>query len=177
MQKKVTLLLETKDVKFMAKPCLCLMNRLSIGVEQANLQECGELGASCCWCSEEQGLREDGACRGPQQGEAWFSSSFRDSQWQGVPTAAFDLWPSHHPCAEGVILALSVPEITPSLQLGWSIGYFGLEKFTIVQPSGFYSKDLPMQGLCWMSETMLLICWFCEVVCQAPAGLISIHLC
>lgn len=39
VQKRVTLLFETKDGKFMAN----LLNRLSIGVEQATLQECGEL--------------------------------------------------------------------------------------------------------------------------------------
>lgn len=80
----------------MAKAYFCLLNSLSIGVEQATLQACGELGCCSCWCSKGQGIEGGvGLPRATARGGTWFSSSIGDSRWQGVPAAAWGLWPSH----------------------------------------------------------------------------------
>lgn len=51
------------------------------------------------------------------RGSMGFSSSVRERQWQGGATAALDLWQSLDLCEEDVTLEVSVPDVTPSLQL------------------------------------------------------------
>lgn len=101
------------------------------------------------------------------------SSNIRERQWQGRVTAFLDPWPSLHLCEEDVTLEVSVPDFTPSLQLGWSVGYLSPQEFITLYPDGFYGEDAPMQVLHWMSESKLLTCYFCETVCQPSAGPIS----
>lgn len=105
-----------------------------------------------------RGLREEWACPGPQQGEAGgFHPALGRASDKECHSCLRPLTKTHF-SEEDFILGVSVPEITPSLQLEWSVGYFSLEKSTIVHPSGFRSEDVLIQVLCWMSETMLLIC-------------------
>lgn len=133
---------------------------------------------SHCWWSE--GLGSEGGVGSPSaraKGGMGFSSSVRERRWQGVSTAFLDLWPNLHLYEEDVTLEVSVPDFTPSLQLGWSAGYLSPEKFITVHPAVFYSEDARMQVLRWTSEPMLLICYFCEMVYWLSAGSISSQWC